>query len=196
LINLLNKVILYEWNFVFTTFTLPHSFLLSPFLFPLIVTWLEYLRAAVYLVLICLQSSHFRFPEFLIYCQNSEKSSKIKFLEKFQKNLFKDLCQKWGREALGRPQGDLPRHLTTRGRDPALAAPTYCEEGPLGFSLISSSPTLSLSWKTMTHQLKLVFLLLSTSIFLSPCSTHHCCWDLEHLFSGMWLLRLSKWNFV
>jgi hypothetical protein len=34
-----------------------------------------------------------------------EKSSKIKFLKKFQKNLSKFLCQKWGREAAGRPQG-------------------------------------------------------------------------------------------
>jgi hypothetical protein len=38
----------------------------------------------------------------------SEKSLKIKFLEKFQKNIFKFLCQKWGREAPGRPQGDPP----------------------------------------------------------------------------------------
>jgi hypothetical protein len=77
----------------------------------------------------------------------SEKSSKIKFLEKFQKNLFKFLCQKWGREVPRRPQGDLPRHLTTRGRGPAQAAPTCCVEGPPGLSLISSSPALSLSWK-------------------------------------------------
>jgi hypothetical protein len=32
----------------------------------------------------------------------SEKSSKIKFFEKFQKILYKFLCQKWGREAPGR----------------------------------------------------------------------------------------------
>jgi hypothetical protein len=60
----------------------------------------------------------------------SKKSSKIKFLKKFQKNLFKFLCQKRGREAPGRPQGDLPCHLTTRGRSPSLAAPTYGEGGP------------------------------------------------------------------
>jgi hypothetical protein len=95
----------------------------------------------------------------------SEKSSKIKFLEKFQKNLFKFLCQKWGRVAPGRSQGDLPHHLTTRGRGLALAAPTYGEGGSFGLSLISSSPALSLSRKTTTHQLKLVFLLLSLSIF-------------------------------
>jgi hypothetical protein len=39
----------------------------------------------------------------------SEKSSTIKFLEKFQKNLFKFLCQKWGREAPGRPQEGRPK---------------------------------------------------------------------------------------
>jgi hypothetical protein len=60
----------------------------------------------------------------------SEKSSKIKFLEKFQKNIFKFLCQKWGREAPGRPQGGPPHHLTTRGHGPSLAAPTYGEGGP------------------------------------------------------------------
>jgi hypothetical protein len=60
----------------------------------------------------------------------SEKSSKIKFLEKLQKNIFKFLCQKWGREAPVRPQGDPPRHLTTRGRGPSLTAPTYSEGAP------------------------------------------------------------------
>jgi hypothetical protein len=60
----------------------------------------------------------------------SEKSLKIKFLEKFQKNLFKFLCQKWGKEAPGRPQGDPPCHLTTRGRGPSPAAPTYGEGPP------------------------------------------------------------------
>jgi hypothetical protein len=34
-----------------------------------------------------------------------EKSSKIKFLEKFQKILYKFLCKKWGRETPGRNQG-------------------------------------------------------------------------------------------
>jgi hypothetical protein len=43
----------------------------------------------------------------------SEKSSKIKFLKKFKKILFKFLCKKWGREALGTPQGDPPCHHTT-----------------------------------------------------------------------------------
>jgi hypothetical protein len=74
-----------------------------------------------------------------------EKSSKIKFLKKFQKILYKFLCQKWDREIPGRHQEGLPHHLTHRGRGPALAAPTWCERAPPGLSLISSSPALSLS---------------------------------------------------
>jgi hypothetical protein len=35
-------------------------------------------------------------------------------------------------------------------------------------------------------------LLFFTSIFWSPCSAQHFCWDLDQLFSGMWLLHLSK----
>jgi hypothetical protein len=77
----------------------------------------------------------------------SKKSSKIKILEKFQKILYKFLCQKWGREAPGRHQEGLPRHLPHRGRGPAWGAPTWCEEAPPGLSLISFSPALSLSRK-------------------------------------------------
>jgi hypothetical protein len=84
------------------------------------------------------------FSRVLSFHRFSEKSSKMKFLEKFQKNLFKFLCQKWGREAPGRPQGDLPRHLTTRGHGPSLAAPTYGEGGPLA-SHLSLPPQLFLS---------------------------------------------------
>jgi hypothetical protein len=51
----------------------------------------------------------------------SEKSSKIKFLEKFQKNLYKFLYQKLGRETPGRHQVGQPCHLTHRWRGPALA---------------------------------------------------------------------------
>jgi hypothetical protein len=105
----------------------------------------------------------------------SEKSSKIKFLEKFQKILYKFLCQKWDREVPGRHQEGLPCHHTHRGRGLALASPTWCEEAPPGLSLISSSPALSLSRKTTTRQLKLEFLLFFTSIFRSPCSAHHFC---------------------
>jgi hypothetical protein len=65
----------------------------------------------------------------------SKKSSKIKFLKKFWKNLFKFLCQKWGREAPGRPQGDPPCHPTTRGRGPSLVAPWHGEGGPLALHL-------------------------------------------------------------
>jgi hypothetical protein len=95
----------------------------------------------------------------------SEKSSKIKFLEKFQKILFKFLCQKWDRETHGRHQEGLPRHLTHRGRGPALAAPTWCERDPPSLSLISSSPALSLSRKQRHTQLKPEFLLFFISIF-------------------------------
>jgi hypothetical protein len=77
----------------------------------------------------------------------SEKSSKIMFLKKFQKILYKFLCQKWDREALGRHQEGLPHHLPHRGRGPALATPTWCEKAPPGLSLISFSLALSLSQK-------------------------------------------------
>jgi hypothetical protein len=100
----------------------------------------------------------------LFFYHFSEKCLKIKFLEKFQKNLFKILYQKWGREAPGRPQGDLPCHLTTRGRGPALATPTYGEGGPRSLTYLFLPSSFSLL-KTTTHQLKLVFLLLSISIF-------------------------------
>jgi hypothetical protein len=87
----------------------------------------------------------------VLFCYHfSEKSSKIKFLEKFQKNIFKFLCQKWGRVAPGRPQGDPPCHLTTRGRDPSLAAPTCCEGGPLA-SHLSLPPQLFLSPEKSRH---------------------------------------------
>jgi hypothetical protein len=90
----------------------------------------------------------------------SEKSSKIKFLKKFQKNLFKFLCQKWVREAPGRPQRDPPCHLTTRGRGPSLAAPTYGEGGPLATDL-SLHPHFFLSPKKSQYPCS------------NPCS---CCY--------------------
>jgi hypothetical protein len=85
------------------------------------------------------------FSRVLSFYHFSEKSSKRKFLEKFQKNLYKFLCQKWDREAPRRHQEGLPCHHTHRGCGPALAAPTCCEGAPPGLSLISSSPALSLS---------------------------------------------------
>jgi hypothetical protein len=62
--------------------------------------------------------------------QISEKSSKIKFFEKFQKILYKFLRQKWGKEAPGRHHEGLPHHLPHRGRGPAWGAPTWCEGAP------------------------------------------------------------------
>jgi hypothetical protein len=98
----------------------------------------------------------------------SEKSSKIKFLEKFQKNLFKFLCQKWDRETPGRPQGDLPCHLTTRGRGPALVAPTYGEGGPwpLTYLFLHSSFSLPKNNDTPAQTRVLAALLLDSLISL------------------------------
>jgi hypothetical protein len=74
----------------------------------------------------------------------SKKSSKIKFLEKFWKNLLKFLCQKWGREAPRRPQGDPPCHPTIGGRGPSLAAPWHGEGGPLALHFhFTLSPKIS-----------------------------------------------------
>jgi hypothetical protein len=104
----------------------------------------------------------------------SEKSSKIKFLEKIQKNLFKFLCQKWGREAPGRPQ-DPPRHLTTKGRDPSLVAPTYGEGGPwpltylfvpISFSLPKNHDTPAQTRVLAAFHLDFLISLLSPSLLL------------------------------
>jgi hypothetical protein len=157
-----------------------------------LVTWLRVSQSCCMLGFDLLEIISPSFFWVFIDIPISEKSSKIKFLEKFQKILYNFLCQKWGREAPGRYQEGLPRHLPHRGRSPALAAPTWCEEAPPGLSPISSSPALYLSRKQRHTQLKPEFLLFFTSIFRSPYSAQHFCWDLEHLFSGMWLLRLSK----
>jgi hypothetical protein len=76
----------------------------------------------------------------------SEKSSKIKFLEKFQKILYKFLCQKWDREVPGRHQEGLPHHHTHRG----AAQPWPCPpavRGPHLASHLSLPPQLFLSRK-------------------------------------------------
>jgi hypothetical protein len=91
------------------------------FLFPLFNFILEYLRAAVDLVWICFLSFHLCFPEFLISCQFLKKPSKIKLLEKFQKILFKFLCQKWAERHLGHPRGT--HHSTTPHGGAARARP-------------------------------------------------------------------------
>jgi hypothetical protein len=104
----------------------------------------------------------------------SEKSSKIKFLKKFWKNLFKFLCQKWDREALGRPQEDPPCHPTTGGHGPSLVAPWH-GEGSLGPPLTSPLSFHSLSQNISTLLLKPEFLLLFIAIFRSPCSAHLWC---------------------
>jgi hypothetical protein len=111
------------------------------------------------------------FSRVFILLSISEKSSKIKFLEKFQKNLFKILCQKWGREAPGRPQGNPPRHLTTRGRGPSLAVPTYGEGAPwpLTYLFIPISFSLPKNHDTPAQTRVLAALHLDFSIsLLSP----------------------------
>jgi hypothetical protein len=115
-----------------------------------LVTWLRVCQSCCILgfdLLEIISSSFFRV---FIDLPISEKSPKIKFLEKFQKNLYNFLCQKWDKEAPGRHQEGLPHHHTHRGRSPALAAPTCCEGAPPGLSLISSSPAPSLSQNIST----------------------------------------------
>jgi hypothetical protein len=96
-----------------------------------------------------------------ILLSNSEKSSKIKFLKKFWKNLLKFLCQKWGREALGRPQGDPPRHLTTRGATQAWLRPPILRGAPwpLTYLFIPTSFSLpkKLNTPSQTHVLAALY---------------------------------------
>jgi hypothetical protein len=114
----------------------------------------------------------------------SEESSKIKFLEKFQKILFKFLCQNWGREAPGTPQGDPPCHHTTWWRGQGQAA-LWHGVGPPGPPL-TSPPATSFSYPKYPHSIAQAHVLaVLARDFRSPCSAHLCCRDLEHLFSGM-----------
>jgi hypothetical protein len=124
----------------------PHLLLFLPcsFLFLLFSFILEYLRVAVRLGWNCFLSFHLLFPEFYSLIIFSEKSSKIKFLEKFQKNPFKILCQKWGREAPGRPQGDPPCHLTTRGAAQAWPRPPMVRGAPWPSTYLSTLTSFSL----------------------------------------------------
>jgi hypothetical protein len=77
----------------------------------------------------------------------SEKSSKIKFLEKFQKILYKFLCQKWGRETPGR---HLASHLTLppllflspENNDTPSSNPSSCYSSPQFFDLLAQ-PNIS-----------------------------------------------------
>jgi hypothetical protein len=117
---------------------LPHSFLFL--LFSFILT---YLRATIRLVLIFFLSFHLRFPEFYSLI-NFWKSSKIKFLEKFWKIPFKFLSKKWSREAPGRPQGDPPCHLTTRGHGPNLATLWHGEGAPWPSTYLATLISFSL----------------------------------------------------
>jgi hypothetical protein len=80
----------------------------------------------------------------------SEKSSKINFLKKIQKNLFKFLCQKWGREAPGTPQGDPPCHHTTWWRGQGQVASWHVWAPWPSTYLSTSHFTLSLSRNIFT----------------------------------------------
>jgi hypothetical protein len=94
----------------------------------------------------------------------SEKSSKIKFLEKFQKIIFKFLCQKWGREAPGHPMGT--HYATTPHGGAARARPNRgMVWGPLALHLPLHPPLHSRSRNIFTSQLKPVFLLFFLAIF-------------------------------
>jgi hypothetical protein len=60
----------------------------------------------------------------------SEKSSKIKFLEKFQKNLFKFLCQKWAERHLGDLRGTHHATSPPGGAAQAWPRPPMVRGGP------------------------------------------------------------------
>jgi hypothetical protein len=100
----------------------------------------------------------------------SKKSLKINFLEKFQKNLFKFLCQKWGREAPGRPQGDPPCLLTTRGMAQAWPRPPMVREAPWPLTYLflpsSFSPPKNYNTPAQTRVLAALHLDFSISLLI------------------------------
>jgi hypothetical protein len=110
-----------------------------------------------------LQSFHHRFPEFysfIIFLKILENKVSRKIPEKSFKIFMSKMGQRGTWETSGGPTTP-PHH---QGRGPALAAPTYGEGGPRPLTYLFLPRSFSLP-KTMTHQLKLVFLLLSISIF-------------------------------
>jgi hypothetical protein len=107
------------------------------------------------------------FYSLFIFLKNPQKLS-------FSKNsikIFLNFMSKWGRDAPGRPQGDPPRHLTTRGRGPSLAAPTHGEGAPWPltylFILTSFSLPKYLNTPAQTHVLAALHRDFSISL-LSP----------------------------
>jgi hypothetical protein len=108
----------------------------------------------------------------------SKKSSKIKFLEKFQKILFKFLFQNWGREAHETPQGDPPCHHTTWWRGQGQNAPWHGEGPPW--------PSTYLSTLHFTPSPKISSLHIS-----NPCSYCSCSRFSISLLSLSLLLRFG-----
>jgi hypothetical protein len=104
------------------------------------------------------------FSRVLFSLHFSEKSSKIKFLEKFQKNLLNFLCQKWGREAPGRPQGDPLMRRGVDGFSPSSWEPQ--EE-----DMMSTAASFSLSKKprfVSPGKVKLQKVMLTSLVTLQP----------------------------
>jgi len=96
---------------------------------------------------------------------------------------------------LGMPGADQwgtpgPHPMCRRGRGRGRAA-LWCGPHKAPQSLIHL-PLYSLPRENTPPLLKPEFLAVLARDFRSLCSAHLCCWDLGHLFSGMWLLRLSK----
>jgi hypothetical protein len=116
-------------------------------LFSLFSFILEYLRVDVDLVWICFLSFHLHFPKFFYLLSISEKSLKIKFLGKFQKILFKFLCQNGAERHLGHLKGT--HHATTWWRGQDQATPWH-GVGPPGPPL-TSPPSTSFSLPKYLH---------------------------------------------
>jgi hypothetical protein len=182
------------FTFIIFASTCSPMFLLASCIF-------DYLRTVADLVWICFPSFHIRFfPSFYSFV-NFWKSSKIKFLEKFQKILIKFLCLKWGREAPGITQGG--HHATTPqgGVGQGQVGPWHGVGAPGPPHLLLHRPFHSLSRKNSTPLLKPVFLLFLLAIFdllaqpifaaeiwsicFSVCDSSDC--PSRILFSGVFL---------
>jgi hypothetical protein len=160
-------------------------------LFPLFSYILEYLRAVVDLVWICFPSFHIHFSRVFTHLSFSENPQKQSF-SKNSRKLFLNFYVKNGAERLlEHPRGT--RHASTPhgGAVQAWTAPWH-GVGPPGPPL-TSPPAIPLSLLKKLHSIAQTHVLaVLARDFRTPSSAHICCWDLEHLFSGMWLLRLSK----
>jgi hypothetical protein len=75
----------------------------------------------------------------------SEKSLKIKFLEKFRKFFLNFYVKNGAERHLGHLRGDPPCHHTTWWRGPGLATPWHGEGAPCPSTYLSTFTSLSLS---------------------------------------------------